>query len=89
MSLRRYIGRATGTRRIQKSWKIPKPSFLTWMLFAAGVMLALGAIVWVVNPGSNVPDEEKGTQQSSGVTPTGTPTTSTTPSGHKRHHPRH
>jgi hypothetical protein len=77
MILRRYIGRATGTRRIKKRRKVPKLSPLSWLIIATGAMVVACAVVLIINPGANIPDEEKGSQQSSGVTPepTSTPPT--------------
>lgn len=81
MIMRRYIGRATGTRRIKKR-KIPKLPPLAWLIIATGAAVVACAVVLVINPGSNVPDDEKGSQQSSGVTPTTPPTPTPTVTKH-------
>lgn len=60
MMLRRYLGRATGHHRGKKSWAFT-PTPLFWLMVAAGTMLLAVVVVWLVNPGSDVPGEEKGT----------------------------
>lgn len=71
--MRRYIGRATGQHRGEKSWAFkPTPLFL---LGAAVTTLLLAAVaVWFINPGSHFPDEEKGSRVAPGVTLPGDPT---------------
>lgn len=59
MMLRRYLGRATGHHRGKKSWAFT-PTPLFWLMVAAGTMLLAVVVVWMVNPGSNVPGDEKG-----------------------------
>lgn len=76
MTLRRYVGRATGHHRGARSWAF-KPTPLFWLMVAAGTVCLAGVVVWLVNPGSDVPGNEKGSVPSSLVVPE---TTSTTPS---------
>lgn len=73
--MRRYIGRATGHHRGKQSWAF-KPTPLFWLMVAAATMMLAAVVVWIVNPGANVPDEEKGSRPSPGVTATPTPTDS-------------
>jgi hypothetical protein len=79
--MRRYIGRATGQHRGKPSWTF-KPTPLFWLGTAAGTLLLAAVVVWIVNPGSDLPDEEKGPVPTSLVTPdTTTPDPSTSTSG--------
>lgn len=79
--MRRYIGRATGRHRGRKSWAF-KPTPLFWLMAAAATMMVALVVVWIINPGSDVPDEEKGTVPTSLVTPdTTSPDPSTSTSG--------
>lgn len=71
--MRRYIGRATGQHRGKKSWAF-KPTPLFWLGTAAGTLLLAAVLVWTINPGSNFPDEEKGSRVTPGVTPETPPT---------------
>lgn len=72
--IRRYVGKATGARRRSKRrgfypwpfWSLPT------LFIATGAMTALLVVVLIVNPGSDIPSEAKGTQPSAGVTPTTT-----------------
>lgn len=72
--IRRYVGKATGARRRSKRrgfypwpfWSLPT------LFVATGAMTALLVVVLIVNPGSDIPSEAKGTQPSAGVTPTTT-----------------
>lgn len=79
--MRRYIGRARGQHRGKKSWAF-KPTPLFWLSVAAAAMILAAIVVWIVNPGSNIPGDERGSRPTSGVTPIGSPSDS----GHKRHH---
>lgn len=74
--MRRYIGRAHGTRRKPKQrpklllWQRNKEPFL-WALAISAALLGLVLIaVLIFNPGDNSSDGEKGSRPSSGVTPT-------------------
>lgn len=77
----RYIGRANGKHRGKTSWTF-KPTPLFWLTTAAATMVLAAVIVWIINPGSSTPGEEKGSRPTAGVTPTGN---ETSPSGHTRH----
>lgn len=66
--MRRYIGRATGQHRGKKSWAF-KPTPLFWFGTAAGTLLLACVVVWIINPGSDFPDEEKGTTSPTSVMP--------------------
>lgn len=70
--MRRYIGRATGQHRGKKSWAF-KPTPLFWLGTATGTLLLAAVLVWIINPGADVPDGEKGSRVTPGVTPTGSP----------------
>jgi len=74
--MRRYIGRATGQHRGRTSWTF-KPTPLFWLGTATATLLLAAVVVWIINPGSDVPNEEKGSRPTAGVTPTGSPSPST------------
>lgn len=81
--IRRYVGRATGARRkTKRSGFYPWPFWsLPTLFIATGAMAACLVAVLIINPGSNIPGEEKGSQPSAGVTPT-TITPTPTPTKH-------
>jgi len=80
--LRRYVGRAPGVRRKKKKGFYPWPLLsLPTLFIATGAMALVLVAVLIINPGANFPDDEKGSQPSTGVTPTGTPTPPPTDSG--------
>jgi hypothetical protein len=62
--MRRYFGRATGTRRKRK----PLPKFAILVVGTFCTFL-LTVIVWYVNPGAHLPDEEKGSAEPTLVRP--------------------
>lgn len=72
--IRRYVGRATGARRRSKrSGFYPWPFWsLPTLFIATGAMTAVLVAVLIINPGSHIPSEAKGTQPPAGVTPTTT-----------------
>lgn len=77
--MRRYIGRAHGTRRKPKTkkylllWQRNKQPFYWAVAIAAAVLGLVLIAVLIFNPGDVRPDGEKGSQPSPGVTPTGSP----------------
>jgi hypothetical protein len=82
MILRRYVGRATGAHRKKKGfYPWPFLSLPTLFLATIGMALILVAVL-IINPGATFPDDEKGSQPSSEVTPTPT----TTPPPSDKHH---
>jgi hypothetical protein len=66
--MRRYFGRATGHHRGQKSWSF-KTTPLFWLCVTTGLMVLALIAVLIINPGSDLPADEKGSRPSTGVTP--------------------
>jgi hypothetical protein len=66
--MRRYIGRATGQHRGKKSWAF-KPTPLFWLGTATGTLLLAAVLVWIINPGADVPDGGKESVSPTLVTP--------------------
>ncbi len=75
MTMRRYVGRATGSRRKPKTYALwhRNKGPLSWALLIATTILGAAVVVVLIfNPGDVRPDDEKGSRQSSGVTPEST-----------------
>jgi hypothetical protein len=79
MSMRRYFGRANGTRRRPKNFP------LGWVLATGATICGFVLVgVLITNPGHDRPANEEGSRPTTvGVTPTTTPTPTPTPTKHR------